>query len=339
MILYIGVRSIHKIDVASLRQRDDIDKIIFMNEQEHNYINFGNDDTLTFNSLIDWVNEKNIELVIVNGWRNTGNVMHDIHNPRYKCIKDVVSYDTAFFNIAYNSFSRMIDRKDFELNCPEDIKYTFVSLNNKPHTHRCVMMDMLEKHNLVDNQAISWIIPTTAPDHNFHSGFQFKYWKEKKLILTDTYDEVNDSYKMMPAEYYSSFVQVVNESTLMCDFITEKTTMPLFLKKPFVVFNTKGFNLWLKELGFELYDEIFDYSFDSIDDFETRFEAGAIEIGRINNMSRNEQFILYKKVIPKLEHNKNLATKLATEVPDIVKPIWNGSQVDYDSKFFLEDSI
>lgn len=337
MILYIGTRHVHNIDISSLRRRNDINKIILMNEQEHNYMNFGNKETLTFGMLIDWVNERNIELVIVNGWRNNGNVMHDVTKPRYNCIKEVIAYETAFFNIAHNSFSRMINKKDFHLNSAEDIKYTFVSLNNKPHYHRCLMVDMLEKHNLIENQAISWIITTTEQD--FSNGYQFKHWKEKKLALTDTYAEVNDSYKMMPTEYYSSFVQVVNESTMLCDFITEKTTMPLFLQKPFVVFNTKGYNFWLKELGFELYDEIFDYSFDSIDDPDSRFEAGAIEISRINNMSREQQFMLYKEVVPKLEYNKKLAAKLAMEVPEIVKPIWNGTQVDSNCKIFSEDSI
>jgi hypothetical protein len=336
MVLYVGCRSAHLVNIEflnTLRERNDIKKIMFLNEQEHNYMNFGDENTLNFHNMIAWATEKNIEITIINGSRSTTKPMHDTTDPKYHCIKNIISWETAFFNVASHGFSKMIDRenKDFYLNSPEDIKYTLVSLNNKPHMHRCFMMDMLQKYGLVENQAISWINTTDMPGY-FVTNFEFKYWQEKKQTLTDTYNEIPDSYKMMPAEYYSSFIQVVNESTMLCDFITEKTTMPLFLKKPFVVLNTKNYNFWLKELGFELYEEIFDYSFDSIDNFQDRFEAGVIEIARINSMSREKQFMLYKEIIPKLEHNKKLAIQLSVQTPEILKPVTNGTLVDHTVK-------
>lgn len=338
MILYIGTRvslsHVKEINIIK-QQRDDITKIVLMNEQEHNYMNFGDENTFNFRKLINWANEKNIEVIIVNGWRSGTPPMHDTSNPKYNCIKEVRTWDTAFFTIAFNSFrGSEREQKSFHLDSSDDIKYTLVSLNNKPHYHRCFMMDLLQKYGLIENQAISWITPSKTSEFAQDREFKYNYWDEKKLVLTDTYQETLNSYAMMPTEYYSSFIQIVNESTMSCDFITEKTTIPLFLKKPFVVFNTRNYNLWLKELGFQLYDEIFDYSFDSIENFEDRFESGVKEISRINSMTRQQQFALYQQVIPKLEYNRQLAIEYVTKFPDIVKPIAIDTHADYSVRLF-----
>jgi len=331
MILYVTTRGAHLINVQELRQRNDISKIILLNHQEHNYINFGNETTFNFNVLIEVANEKHIEIDIVNCWRKTESPIHDTENPKFNCIKNIIPWETSFFNMAFNSLNPNI--VDFSLDSSDDIRYTIVSLNNKPHPFRCFMMDMFAKYGLIENQAISWIAPTTIPENNnISKDYKFKYWQERKLTLSDNYEDTLSSYEMMPTEYYSSFIQVVNGANMVPYFICEKITTPLLLKKPFVVFNKKNYNLWLTEFGFELYDEIFDYSFESIDDDNIRFEEGTKEIVRINNMTREEQFSLYKKVIPKLENNKNLALKLAKEIPDVLLPVVENNRVDCNFK-------
>lgn len=326
MIVYIATRAAHLINVQELRQLQNISKIILLNHQEHNYVNFGDETTFNFNVLVEVANEKNIEVDVINCWRKNELPMHDTADSKFNCIKNIIPWETSFFNMAFNHLHPTIT--DFSLDSATDIKHTFVSLNNKPHSFRCFMMDMFSKHGLIEDQAISWMMPTTTSGNNFHSNYEFTHWKEKKLKLSDNYDETGSSYMMMPTEYYSSFIQVVNGATMGPYFICEKITTPLLLKKPFVVFNKKNYNLWLTEFGFELYDEIFDYSFESIDDDRTRFEEGTKELVRINNMSREQQFSLYKKVIPKLEKNKNLAVKLAKEIPDILLPVTVNNQVD-----------
>ena len=45
-------------------------------------------------------------------------------------------------------------------------------------------------------------------------------------------------------------------------YFTEKTWKQFLYEKPFISIGVKGSNHSLLDLGFELYDEIFDYSFD-----------------------------------------------------------------------------
>lgn len=46
-------------------------------------------------------------------------------------------------------------------------KYPFISMNNRPHSHRCVFMDYMSKHELIDKGAVAW--------HNDSTPYQWKY--------------------------------------------------------------------------------------------------------------------------------------------------------------------
>jgi hypothetical protein len=118
----------------------------------------------------------------------------------------------------------------------------------------------------------------------------------------------------MPKEYDSSFCQLVVETTVKVPFITEKTAIPLFYMKPFLVASCKNYHKILQRMGYELYTEIFDYSFDSIDDLETRFEGIMGNLNKINSLSFDELKILQDKLYDKLLFNKNQAIKLASKI-------------------------
>ena len=93
--------------------------------------------------------------------------------------------------------------------------------------------------------------------------------------------------------------------------------------KPFLVVGAKGFHQHLVRLGFQLYDEIFDYSFDEEDTDEARCEGIAKNIKKISNLSTPELRNLYNILLSKLKFNKLLALKLATTVPDEVRDLWS----------------
>lgn len=304
MIILISTRDSHKFCLQDLKQYNNIEKIVLMNQEEFNYLSFSNNKAnFDFESLIDFVNDNKIDLYIINNHRVGEPVLHDITNNRYERIKDIIPWETYFFIKTYVEIKKF-NVQDFYLNSADEIKHTFVYLNNRPHPHRCILTDLLAKYDLIEKQAVSWNI--LSAEYNLHKKFNFRYWEETKLHLSDDYSKTTN-HSILPTEYYSSFIQVINESTLTKYFLTEKTAVPLLTKKPFIIFNKKNYNNWLKELGFCLYDEIFDYSFDSIDDDLIRFEEGIKNLVRLNNMSREEQLSLYKTLLPKLEINKQRA--------------------------------
>ena len=85
---------------------------------------------------------------------------------------------------------------DQELNIP------FICLNNRYKFHRCTVLDMLAKYNLIEKGAVSWLgklYNAQIADDTYH----YKYWDPKILVLDQTPDE-KFSQETMPIEFNSS---------------------------------------------------------------------------------------------------------------------------------------
>ena len=124
----------------------------------------------------------------------------------------------------------------------------------------------------------------------------------------------------LPLEYHSSFMQIVTETRTDIHYITEKTAIPLILKKPFLALSSKGYHNNLTKYGFQLYDEIFDYSFDECDDIDDRVNGIIKNVQNISSHNLTDCKLIYEKVNDKLSHNRELAIKLAkdkTIVPSV----------------------
>ena len=178
----------------------------------------------------------------------------------------------------------------------------FLSLNNKGHYHRCFMFDELYKNGLFEHSALS------MHDPNW-SSYLWKYWTPTKLTLDKHYEENLDSWKAIPDEFSNTLISLIAESNLDTVFITEKTAMAILFSRPFIVFGAFGFHRTLKNLGFELYDEIFDYSFDE------EFRSSDRLQGLIENLKRlagQDYNSIRSKLAEKIEYNKNHMIKIST---------------------------
>jgi hypothetical protein len=72
-----------------------------------------------------------------------------------------------------------------------------------------------------------------------------------------------------------------------------------------------------------LYDEIFDYSFDSVDDDNERTEQLVLNIDQLKHHTKDELQELTKLIRPKLLHNRKLALRYIKEVMTQYKPYLN----------------
>lgn len=222
---------------------------------------------------------------------------------------------------------------------PNNFIYPFISLNNRSHYHRCVFIDELAKNNLIASGVVTWV-----KHLNENIDYPYQYFDNRKLLLGDGFDRKLDSF-LIPNEFNQSLFHFVTEATDKVVFITEKTAIPIFMKKPFVSLGSKGFNKKLLELGFKLYDEIIDYKFDSIDDVTDRTAHFVKNIKTIVNCNLQEIYYMLK---PKIEFNFNHAIDIAKSVnfiPDIIKERYAISKenptmkVDYRYKSFMDDSF
>ena len=77
-----------------------------------------------------------------------------------------------------------------------------------------------------------------------------------------------------PAPYIDTYFSLVSETVATKDysFRTEKFWKPIILGHPWVVIANKGFLRDLRNLGFRTFANIFDESFDMVDDDQKRLE-------------------------------------------------------------------
>lgn len=272
--------------IGNIQTNPNISRIVILSQHEwayHQFVNLGT----AFEEIVTAA--KDLPIDVIAGSHSLSPLFHDVNNPRYKNV--TVHYWPTYWMTCFGSSTDSQVSK-------EPIDKLFCLLNGNAHRYRCLTMDLLCRDNLLDKGYISWY------DFSTTEGYSFKHWTPEKLTL-DTFTNPRNLFTV-PPEYNRAFLNVVSESNMIPYFLTEKTTKPLFFKKPFLVISKEGFHTkLLVELGFKLYDEIFDYSFDIITDQDSRVEAVVQEIKRFENYSIAQLQELTAQIEHKLEYNRN----------------------------------
>lgn len=279
---------------------------------------------LNFNSIYDFILKNNEPTYIIS---DTEWVVGDLHNqllnkvPNYKDLNlllgsfdcdyykrefpsvNTIHWPTFWFNWASLLLGNEVDYTNAKY---ENFTNPFICLNNKSNILRCAIIDNLAKFNILNKGIVTW-----NKFRDCKEGYVLKYYDDSFRSVDDDFFVKQDSF-IICKEYYNSLFHIVGESTNHVPFITEKTVNPILFKKPFVVLGCKGFNKKLTDLGFEPYDEIVDYSFDSYDDVETR---GSILINSLTHLTTEKDLNgLYKKLYPKILHNYNRALEIIKDI-------------------------
>ena len=225
----------------------------------------------------------------------------------------VLTWPTYLLHNSCYDMELVYNKKITDINKETIFEKTFICLNNQPRAHRCAIIDNISKLNLFKDGVVSWNILTEG-----YCDYQFKHWKEKIINVDKINDKIDKDYRSYTNLFLDNkcFLNVVSES--YCDdnvpFITEKTYKNLLVGQPFITFGTIGMNKELEKLGFKLYDEIFDYSFDIIEGFEERVDSFTKNINLIKNENLNN---LYVKIKDKIKYNKNKCLEILNNDPHI----------------------
>lgn len=289
------------------------DKVVLFGHQEFEYSNFEN-----FDKLVKWNKDRNKTFYITTlSYPLESRI--DIENVKVynwidwyfkkifavclnKCKNTDINY---YFNFDY--YKKGLNLKKF--------KYFLTSLNYRAHPHRKLMIDLMAKNNLIDNNAIAW--------HNINvhlfETYQYRYFKEQVLQLSNNF---SDDWQNHPDQYDESFVQIISESSNVVSCFSEKTVMALIYHKPFLIAGPVGLHKKLQDLGFQLYTELFDYSFDSITDEETRYQMIMDNFVKLRiEFDKDHGESLQQLIYPKLVYNFQQLVKIAFDmstVPDVV---------------------
>ena len=89
-------------------------------------------------------------------------------------------------------------------------------------------------------------------------------------------------------EWLESEIDLINETYQIRAFgLSDKTCKALGHCKPFLVIGCPGWYKIFQKLGFKLYDELFDYSFDEIESFRLRHKSIMSQMKDILNMDKD----------------------------------------------------
>ena len=166
--------------------------------------------------------------------------------------------------------------------------------------------------------SIKWgdvVYPIDYPSPCDLSYGEFK--ARKKVILTEECPErakgtscEHDIFS--PKEWWMSYIDLVQENKVcLANTLQDKTCKPLYWGKMFLTIGGPGWYKSFQKLGFKLYDELFDYSFDDNPSFEYRWKHIMNQCDSILEMSMEELEDKEKFLKPKIDFNARRIRELA----------------------------
>jgi len=264
--------------------------------------------------------------------------IHIVIYPFSTLIKDMSGHllEKEFMKRLNFSYNSLIIDKTKKINFK--INKNFICLISKPKNYRLIFLNNLinykyfeyslshtnEKNSILENDldyhrlSKNIISDKTNPfkiscakNKNLSEFSQF-YYEDDKLILEDLIHYV-------PIEFLKSNVNIVCES--YCEdsvMYTEKTWKSIYYGKPFLILGAKNQNVKLKQLGFFIYDDVFNYEFDRQDDIITRMNMLILEIKKFINLNPED----FKKILKKIEYkvvlNKKTYEKILVREKDYI---------------------
>lgn len=257
------------------------------------------------------VNEHNIEVTYI-----CGAFESDYTNARLDQLKNVVRvyWPTFWFNHAYNTLRTKVDIERNEVN--KNFKYPFISMNNRPHLHRCHFIDEVAKQQMLDKGIVTWNDVYGEPH-----DYTFEYFDGKRRSLNDNFSKEKDSF-IIPKEWHESFFHCIVECSYETVMISEKTLNAILLKKPFFCLSAPGFHAALKSLGFQLYEEFIDYSFDAEPDLKKRTELFVANLQGLTKIKNLKE--AYELIHKKIDYNYKRYLEIKDDInlfPEVVRNI------------------
>jgi hypothetical protein len=172
----------------------------------------------------------------------------------------------------------------------------------------------LEYHNYIPNRKVEQIAllqlrtPKTERDtliaslEHLLDRMLWSYTARNKKLPNDIDDIDQGQRYMHPSWYDHTYCSLVVETLQKLPlYVSEKSYKPLAYFHPFLSVSAPGTLAFLKQAGFETFDNIFDESYDAIDDFAKRVELIKQNLQGIDVRQNYDQLTQEK-----LQHNHEL---------------------------------
>ncbi len=251
-----------------------------------------------------WMNENNIHNYLV---------FH--HNIRIDNNKNWHSF--PYLLIATQDYMRYYQSKGAEygaVNSRLEKEKIFNCLNFAEHKHRTLIYNGLKDRGLLDKGFVSCVykgvdlprdIDPIKPYEEIYDPLQGKNVDDGWNIFC--YHVVEKSFFGVVTETHH---EIVPDNDGL--HISEKTFKSV-ISQPFMVVGQYGVLQQLREWGFETYSELFDESYDLIENPMERINFILKEIDRLCNMDENNLRQIYDSVLWKVQHNRRVMLEFPTD--------------------------
>jgi hypothetical protein len=271
-------------------------------------------------NLIEFLKSKNIlpnKIYYISG---DIRVKENHENKKIDFLSDVNMLGIGIFELVHNSRHLKISGENFlesfELYKQTANKKKFLNLNNVMRPNKQSLFFYLHKNNLIDDALISnlWTSPRdtvlSKKDFNEYYNYDNSDYEmfcqtviKRKEILGDNFN----SNQASPINFYSDTkYSLVSEthagSNILC--VSEKTYKPILMGHPFLIFGNTFTLSYLKNLGYETFDNKFNEEYDLCNSIKDKLQIV------IENVSKD--FVIDELTLEKCDHNQKLFLKQTT---------------------------
>lgn len=222
-------------------------------------------------------------------------------------------------------------------------KKFFLSYNkNTTKTFRVQLLLWLIKNGLIDDSYVSILIK--------NDNFNRRELESKEVELYDLvayynkFDRMgfnvldwdypnhqNDVFSNLKyttkSHYADTYFNIITETSFENNSLnlTEKSFKAFANCHPFLIIGDMNTHEYLKTLGFELYDELIDYSFDSVPDNQKRLNDALGQIRKIHTLGPDTMINFYKNNFEKIKKNKEkfFEYSFSKMIDDTIKDLSN----------------
>lgn len=192
---------------------------------------------------------------------------------------------------------------------------TFLCYNKRPARHRCQLVGLMNKHNLLNNSLVS----LSLSDAVNAIGNDYLLTPEKKQeflsMLPQENLKIDQGYNTgsnhQLLHHARTLISVVTETHCFEDEIsfTEKIYRPLSLGHPFIVVAAHGYLKKLRSFGFKTFSPFIDESYDDILNPYERVEKIIDVMKGIDNLSFTDKKELWENLNEIAKYNMEIFYK------------------------------
>tara|TARA_R110001592_G_scaffold246080_1_gene507721 strand:- start:118 stop:1236 length:1119 start_codon:yes stop_codon:yes gene_type:complete len=174
-------------------------------------------------------------------------------------------------------------------------RFDFLYLNKMRKKHRELLWHELRKDDLLENSLYTF--------HGLEPKLKLPPEYELPWVDRNNYPQSGFDQDVFEKPYNDCAVNMVSETSVGCEFITEKVYKPLMAGQIFVVYGYKGILAKLRAMGFQTYGEHIDESYDDEPNSDKRVAMISDTLHKVKGTDYNK---LYKDSQDIRTHNQKI---------------------------------